>query len=795
MTTSLTGLNAAEAVIDVVGNNMANSNTVGFKASNAVFASQFLQNLSLGAAPTDISGGTNPRQIGLGTRIAEIAPNFTQGTIEASASPSDLAIQGDGFFIVEGPQGEQFFTRNGQFKTNANKELVTITGHRILGFGVDEDYQIQQNQLQPLTIPIGASVAQDTRNVFLEGTLRPDGELADTPAIIESAKLSDGSLEVPPNLTAMDLNAVNAPDISGVTVTPDAAPGSITAGTYRYRLVFVDGDGNEGAPSVDVGPITSTGTPGVDQSIQLNSLPPADGVTFVARNLYRTSASGTGPYQFVSSINATDTVYTDSVGDAGLPGGTLQADTLVPGNYSYHVTFYNSATGLESRPTALVGPVSVTVTGRRIRLDNLPQPTTSDFDSVRLYRNPSTDDQTFYRVAELSGGQSSFIDGILDANLVAPGNEINLDGPPINFGMNLVNLVRRDDSGNYVNVFQEGTLQYTPNKGHRDLGTKDLPITASTTVQDLISFMEDAMGIQELSSDPNFPIPGNPGGSVTGQSQIQFVSNMGIDNALSGGLFELVDTSGVVLPVDLPFAEVQAANGESASTEFLVYDTLGIPINVRLTSVMESRTDISTTYRWFAESRDNQPATGVDISVGTGVITFDEEGNVSFVSDSTVSVLRQQVSSASPLQFEVDFSQLSGLAEQSRLNASRQDGSPPGNLSSFVISEGGVIRGTFSNGVTRDLGQIRLVRFANNAGLEQLGENLFGTGENSGLPVQGNPGEQGIGSVTAGAVELSNTDIGQNLIDLILASTQYRGGTRVITAVQQLFDELLNLRR
>ena len=88
-----------------------------------------------------------------------------------------------------------------------------------------------------------------------------------------------------------------------------------------------------------------------------------------------------------------------------------------------------------------------------------------------------------------------------------------------------------------------------------------------------------------------------------------------------------------------------------------------------------------------------------------------------------------------------------------------------------------------------------MVRFANNTGLEQVGENLFASGENSGLPVEGNPGEQGIGTVTAGAVELSNTDIGRNLIELILASTQYRGGTRVITAVQQLLDELMALRR
>jgi len=65
----------------------------------------------------------------------------------------------------------------------------------------------------------------------------------------------------------------------------------------------------------------------------------------------------------------------------------------------------------------------------------------------------------------------------------------------------------------------------------------------------------------------------------------------------------------------------------------------------------------------------------------------------------------------------------------------------------------------------------------------------------SGLPIEGDPGTQGIGSIVAGAVELSNTDIGKNLIELVLATTQYRGNARVITAAQQMLDELLNLRR
>ena len=114
-------------------------------------------------------------------QVAAINPNFTQGTIEISSSPSDLAIQGDGFFQVAGGQGEKLFTRNGIFKLNSANELVTSTGNRLLGFGIDDQFNIQTTQLAPLTIPLGTeAVAKATNNVTLEGTLTAKGDIADT---------------------------------------------------------------------------------------------------------------------------------------------------------------------------------------------------------------------------------------------------------------------------------------------------------------------------------------------------------------------------------------------------------------------------------------------------------------------------------------------------------------------------------------------------------------------------------------------------------------------------------------
>src|SRR6185369_8207020 len=205
LTTALTGMSAAETQVDVVGNNLANSQTVGFKESRSIFATQFLQTYSIGSGPSATNGGTNPRQVGLGTRVAEIAPKFTQGTVQISSSPSDLAIQGDGFFMVEDSSGARLYTRDGQFKTNADNELVTVTGHRLLGYGVNENFELQTTSLTSLRIPLGnASTAQATQNVQLQGVLTPSGDVADTAAVIESATLGDA--------------IVPRADASGVTV-------------------------------------------------------------------------------------------------------------------------------------------------------------------------------------------------------------------------------------------------------------------------------------------------------------------------------------------------------------------------------------------------------------------------------------------------------------------------------------------------------------------------------------------------------------------------------------------------
>ena len=150
------------------------------------------------------------------TRIAGLSPDFTQGTVEISSNPSDLAIQGDGFFMVQNTEGERLYTRNGQFKTNANNELVSLAGDRVLGYGVDANYEILRTTLVGLTIPLGsAATAQPTRNVFLQGTLTPSGDVADTAGVTESVVLGDASIPRP-DTSAATIGAAPTADASAI---------------------------------------------------------------------------------------------------------------------------------------------------------------------------------------------------------------------------------------------------------------------------------------------------------------------------------------------------------------------------------------------------------------------------------------------------------------------------------------------------------------------------------------------------------------------------------------------------
>ena len=759
--------------------------------------------MGLGSGPSATNGGTNPRQVGLGTKVADITPDFTQGTIEISGSPSDLAIQGDGFFMVADETGSPLFTRNGIFNINSQNEVVNTNGQRLLGFGIDEFFQIQASELVPVTIPLGsAAVAKATENVALEGTLTPTGDVADTSEVVESDVLGDSSIPRPDTaLTGSTIAPI--PDTSGTVGAGSATGGgTLLAGqTYQYRFTFLDDFGTETLGSS----ILSTTLGAGDNTVAITDLPDAGGEYSTVR-IYRTDAGGSDFFHLADRTPSAN--FTDDGTTPTNPGLPLGEDSL-SGTYSYYVTFADSSGAPESRPSKLLG--SVTVSGGRIHLQNLPTPTAAPgippYDQVRIYRNLTNDSNSFYQVGTVAVGED-FTDSIQDDVLFAAQEALDFGGPKAQGDTLLVNVLREDE-GEYSSLFEEGTFTLRSRKGARSLEEQDFVVTDTSTLQEFVDFIEDASGIQSVLSDPQNPLNSsvnniqgdtapalNPGTSITSDGKIRIVSNTGVGNAVTFTTSQLASDDGEIIAPNFGFGSVQEAEGASAVTDFVVYDSLGIGLIVRVTAVLEDRSANLTTYRWYADSPDNDPTSGIDISVGTGLVTFDGEGKFVSSTNSQFGIDRRSVPSTSPLEVNLDFSQVSGLAaDDASLNASRQDGSPPGKLTSFVISENGLISGSFTNGVSQTLGQIRLARFANPLGLEQRGSNNYAAGTNSGLPVVSNPGVDGLGTLVSGALELSNTDVGKNLIELVLATTQYRGNTRVITTAQQLLDELLNLRR
>ena len=160
MHTALSGMNAATTLVEISADNLANSQTRGFKASRGRLATLPAQTLLLGAPPSGGSAGTGPIQIGWGVQVAATDRDFSQGAIVSDDQPALLALDGEGLFILQGREGGRRYTRDGQFHLNADDELVTADGDRVLGFGTDAEGNVDRSRLTPLQIRLGSLAAR-----------------------------------------------------------------------------------------------------------------------------------------------------------------------------------------------------------------------------------------------------------------------------------------------------------------------------------------------------------------------------------------------------------------------------------------------------------------------------------------------------------------------------------------------------------------------------------------------------------------------------------------------------------
>lgn len=179
MFSAVSGMKNHAASMDVISNNIANVNTIGYKSQRLTFAEAFAQTLKYATGPTDGGGGTNPYQVGLGMQGGAIDTIFTQGTIEKTGRFSDLAIQGDNFFIVK-KGNRNYYTRAGQFVVDSNGNFVhSTTGAILQGYKAVEGNIIKGVVPQDIVIPLAdKSQAKQTQNIKFIGNLNSNSNIA-----------------------------------------------------------------------------------------------------------------------------------------------------------------------------------------------------------------------------------------------------------------------------------------------------------------------------------------------------------------------------------------------------------------------------------------------------------------------------------------------------------------------------------------------------------------------------------------------------------------------------------------
>lgn len=236
MFSAVSGLSAHQLKMDVIGNNIANINTVGFKSSDVTFSTVFSQTLQGAGSGTEGTGGTNPMEVGLGSTVGAISTVFTSGATQVTSNPTDLMIDGDGFFVVTDDSSFQnkYYTRAGNFNLDADGFMVTADGLKVLG-----------TDGQPVQINMSdTKSATQTTGIFLNGNINYNEEedYAVTTDIYDSLgdvhTLTVNMVSPTISTDPTNLNAIDPLD-------PKEYEAGVTEAAYSYRQIyFSDEDGN-----------------------------------------------------------------------------------------------------------------------------------------------------------------------------------------------------------------------------------------------------------------------------------------------------------------------------------------------------------------------------------------------------------------------------------------------------------------------------------------------------------------------------------------------------------------------
>ncbi len=185
----------------------------------------------------------------------------------------------------------------------------------------------------------------------------------------------------------------------------------------------------------------------------------------------------------------------------------------------------------------------------------------------------------------------------------------------------------------------------------------------------------------------------------------------------------------------------------------------------------------------------------------SGSLEFDSSGRLVSINGNPPAPITFSITSitlgngAADISLEIDFSAITEHRGKTDVWAEYVDGYPAGELSNISIGSDGVITGVFSNGIRKDLAQIALATFQNPAGLTNVGQSLYRVSANSGDANVGLPGQGDAGPLIPGSLEMSNVDLSEEFVDMITTQRGFQANSRIITASDEMLQELVNLKR
>lgn len=648
--TGVSGVKAHQTKLDVVGNNIANVNTTGFKKSTTVFQDLFSQTTSGAMAPDGDRGGVNAQQVGLGVKVGAIETIHTQGPISYTGNPTDMAIQGEGYFLVNNGS-ETYYTRAGNMTKDPDDNLVMSgTGYTLQGNAVTVDpndpteYVVDTN-LSTVNIPLGQKLeARETGTVGYRCNL--DSRSEDYLPM----GMSSGDREITASLDGKDV---------AVVVTEGAAP----AGFVNFELENTDGSK-------------------VNFSLDMTNID-----------------SSTG-YPVLEVPAASTPVTVNGV--------------------AYDVT-YDDGSGLLS----FADPAG----------DMAWETNLFDMMDYQYFEVEDAANNTYKCLAEFSddadsGSRSMKVWTFGEATVGVSALQTNPGTPAA------------------------ATISVNPD------GTFDLPTSVPTAAADQYFFAIDGKNFDVLTS--------------------------------SDGKSVYLQDSGTQV------ASVSQRTSSVHVTKNTIYDTQGN--NHTLETSWEKIDDNNWRWRVWTEGED------VVISPDTGIIKFDSDGKIDTSNPSKIDVsVGFGAQGVENQEITLDFSgesfdlePIEGVTQYGSdftTKAYYQDGYEMGVLTDFSISSDGSIVGIYDNEQNRTIYKVALATFANPQGLVKVGDTCFATSANSGDATVTNPMVGTAGSISGGALEMSNVDLTEEFTQLIISQRGFQANSRVITTSDSVLEELLNLKR